>query len=181
MEIRAMTGYTHAKQLADAGAWYDRALSFHEAAIVLHDAQDRIKTGFRVFLFNAAISVELVIKAILVTEGKSIPFDHRIRDLANAAKVSLDADQMHTLGFFSEIIVWLGRYPAPTTEQQWDQFHDNVFEQHKVRSSRNNVYTVAATARKFPTKENCMKIWSACAAKYGNERFERSGAGATGD
>jgi HEPN domain-containing protein len=167
-EIRAITGYTHGKQSANAKAWHDSAISFHEAANVLHDNRESISAGFRVFAFNAAISLELIIKAILATEARAIPPKHGLRELARAASLPLDADQMDTLDLLSEIIAWLGRYPSPRTEQQWDNFHDNVFEQHKVRSRRGNVYTVEAHGKKFPSKENYMKIWRVCAATYGH-------------
>ncbi len=143
--------------------------SFHDAAIVLHDAQERISLGFRVFAYNAALSLELVIKAILAAENKTIPAKHELRNLAKLADIPLDTDQLDTLDLLTEIIIWLGRYPAPKTEEKWDNFQDGILERHKVRSRSGNVGIVAIDTRRFPTKENYIRIWEACTAKYNHK------------
>lgn len=156
---RTSIGYTHARQLSSASRWYEMAVSFHEAALVLHDGQDRVSAGFRIFAFNAAISLELIIKAILCADNQAIPTTHNLGELARAAHLELNPNQMQTLDLLSEVIIWLGRYPSPTAEGKWDNFHDNVLEKHMVKSKKGNFYSITADPQTFPNKKIYLEIW----------------------
>ena len=72
-KIREIIGYTHQAQQVNADLWYKLSLSFHEASIVLNEHQERLSGGLRIFQFNAALSLELIFKAILAAKKKQYP------------------------------------------------------------------------------------------------------------
>jgi HEPN domain-containing protein len=127
-KIREIVGHTYQKEVANAASWHRDAVSFHEAAAVSHDQKDNITVGFRVFVFNAGLSLELIIKAILAANRQQIPTKHDLRKLAENTTIAFTKDQLHTLDHISEIIVWRGRYPTPKGAKQWDRYYDQVAE-----------------------------------------------------
>jgi hypothetical protein len=161
--------YTHARELADHTSWYGGAVSYHEAAIILYEAKDRIHAGFRVFAFNAALSLELIIKAVLTAESKPFPKKHALRLLADLAQLQLSPDQLLTLDLLSEVLIWRGKYPTPILAKQWDNFHVSILEPHLVRSQSGNVSTTAVNGQTFPSKENYVRIWNICKTRYSHE------------
>ena len=70
---RQRMGYTRAAQIADANAWFRLASGFHLASNLLDELAIRIPNDTRPFAFNAALSIELILKAIIATKNKSIP------------------------------------------------------------------------------------------------------------
>lgn len=165
-KIREITGYTHQKQINDPDSWYKGAISFHESAHVLYEAQESITLGSRVFTFNAALSLELILKAILVAKKINFKFTHTLRALADNADIELNDDQKHTLDLLTAIFTWVGRYPAPKLETEWDQFHDAVFEKHIIRSKIGNTNKSMANPKTYPSMANYMAIWEICLTKY---------------
>lgn len=164
--IREIVGYTHQAMAAKHDHWFTSALSLHDAAVALHQKQDEITGGFRVFVFNAALSLELIFKAILAAEKQPILKTHRLRDLSAAAKVTLDADQKITLDLLTEILIWQGRYPVPLASEDWDSFHDGVWEKILVRSRSANRFLTRAHPKRFPSLDNYINIWDACRTRY---------------
>jgi HEPN domain-containing protein len=165
-EIRERVGYTYQAQLESADLWHQNSLSFHEASIVLHEHQELINGGIRIFLFNAAQSIELIFKAILAAKGEVIPNIHNLRELCVKAGVELKEDQKHTLDLMTEIIMWLARYPSPRSELQWDKFQDIIMARHIVHSQQGNTYSTSVNPKRFPSMENYMRIWGICLERY---------------
>lgn len=166
--IRAITGYTHQQQMADATAWHNGAVSFYKAAEILHEHKERIPTGIRVFVFNAAMSIELILKSILVRKKISLLEMHNLRELAKEGEVNLDDNQKITLDLLTEHIVWAGKYPVPKKANKWDEYHDTIIEKHIVRTSAGNKHSTFANPRTFPSWENYKKIWDVCDKEYGS-------------
>lgn len=165
---REILGLTRQRQIANAGGWYSLAKSFHAAAKVLNEFQDRIPSDSRPFAFNAALSVELIFKAVLAQKQLTIPSGqkgHDLRALCTVACVVLNEQQMITLELMTEEIIWAARYPAPNTEERMDDYHDRIFPKHVVRSRTANVTSVRANPETFPNWENYTKIWSVCVAE----------------
>jgi len=165
--IREIVGLTRQRQIANASGWYSLAKSFHAAAKVLNEFQDQIPSDTRPFAFNAALSLELIFKAVLARKQLPIPSGrkgHDLQVLCAIAGVSLSEQQMTTLELMTEEIIWAARYPAPNTEEKMDDYHDRIFEKHVVRSRTANVTSVRANPETFPNWENYAKIWSICAA-----------------
>src|SRR4051812_49924385 len=61
-------------RLEDPGLWYERAFRFREAAAVLHEACARQEGLLPVAAYNAAVSLDLLLAAILAERGE--PQDH---------------------------------------------------------------------------------------------------------
>ena len=167
-DIRKIIGYTQQEQRDSPDLWYKNSLSFNEASSVLYENHESISSGFRIFVFNAALSIELILKAILAAKGEAIPQIHTLRQLCAKAEVDLDEDQKCTLDLLTESILWVGRYPSPKSEGQWDNFHDNIFEKHIVRQQSGNTHSTLANPKRFPSLENYTKIWRMCLVTYAN-------------
>ncbi|MBW1853754.1 MAG: HEPN domain-containing protein [Deltaproteobacteria bacterium] len=165
-KIREKTGYTRQNQQDNADSWYTRSVSFHEASIILYEHKERLSGGIKLFQFNAALSLELIFKAILAAKKEKIKQTHVLRDLCTNAEVELDDDQKSTLGLLTENFLWVGRYPAPTSEAQWDNFHNNIIEEHIERSQSGNTFSMNRNQKRFPSMENYKRIWKICLAKY---------------
>lgn len=166
-KIREIIGYTHQEQINNPDLWYKKSLAFHEATIVLYKFQEC--TSENIYLFTAALSLELIFKTILVMKGEEINklVTHDLKKLCIRAQIQLNEDQRFLLDFFTHSIYWFSRYPGPKKEEEWDNFQDNIFEKLKVRSqSGSTTGSVRAHSRRFPSIENYNKIWEMCLAKY---------------
>jgi HEPN domain-containing protein len=167
-KVRESIGYTQALQSKDANKWRSLALGYHAAAEVLEVCRDKIPHDTRPFAFNAALSLELILKSVLARKCIGIPNGangHDLRLLAERANVALSDNQKLTLELFTETIIWSGRYPAPKNEVKWDDYQDRILESHIVRSTIGNVSSVMANRETFPNWENYLKIWSICCAE----------------
>ena len=164
-KIREIIGYTHQEQLGNADIWYKKSISFHEAYIVLEEHKEHIN-DVKIILYNAALSLELIFKAILAVKKEVITPTHKLSDLCINAGIQLDEDQKYTLDILTACIVWLARYPSPNKKEDWDSYHDNVFESCLVRSQSGNTQSALVNNKRFPTMENYMRIWEICLVKY---------------
>jgi hypothetical protein len=97
-EIRRITQHTFASQQSNEDSWYGSAVSFHEGAGILWQHADSIRGGSLVALMNAALSIELLLKAIIVAKGKAAPQTHELLDLALDADIAFSKHQKATLG-----------------------------------------------------------------------------------
>jgi len=59
------------------------------------------------------MSIEAMLKAILVAKGLDAPASHDLLWLARHAEMQLDATETGLLALLTECIIWHGRYPAP--------------------------------------------------------------------
>lgn len=162
---REIVGYTRDKLAADSNAWHSSAIGFRAAAEILKEFSDRIPNDSRPFVFNAALSLELIFKAILAKKKLPIPngrSGHNLRNLCLRGSVKLSGSQMLTLDLLGEMIIWAGRYPAPKTSEEWDKYRDQTFEKHVIRKSNNPI----ANPKTFPNWENYLKIWDVCIAGF---------------
>ncbi len=168
-KYRESIGYTQAKVSKDAKAWYALAVGYHRAAELLNEFRDRIPSDTRQFAFNAALSIELILKAILARKLIDIPTradGHNLLVLSDKALVPISDSQRLTFDLLTATIIWAGRYPAPNKEANWDEYQDFTFESHVVRMTVGNVTTVTANRDTFPDWNNYSKIWDICIAEY---------------
>ena len=99
-------------RLEDPGLWYERAVRFREAAAVLHEACAQREELLPVAVYNAAVSLDLLLAAILAEQGE--PQDHHdLGRMAARVGVGLAEEQRAALGLFSDVLGRLGRYRAP--------------------------------------------------------------------
>ncbi len=162
-KIREAIGWTHQTALADPSAWRKAASDFHEAAVVLYKHEGHFTL---VFAFNAGLSLELALKAILAARGTKVPATHKIRELAAIARINIEKEQVDTLDIFTSIVEWRGRYPAPTKESKWNDFHDIDMERVTIRKQDGNVHKTMADPKRFPTLENYIKLWETCDTEF---------------
>jgi HEPN domain-containing protein len=171
--VREITGYTHEKQSKDADAWYQLALSFYCAARVLSECCEKIPNDTRPFAFNAALSLELILKCLIAQKGEAIPNTHDLVDLQEKAGVNLSDSQTQTLELLTETNIWAGRYPAPLKETKWDDYHDRIFEKHIVRTRAGKTFRSMANRDTFPDWQNYERIWKTCVDQVSARRPSR--------
>src|ERR1019366_5418212 len=136
-------------------------------ASILAQHKDSIQGSVRVFLVNVALSLELLLKAIIVAQGESAPPIHALRDLADKAGVDFTKSQKATLELLEEIFKWSGRYPVPNKASDWDTYHDQIFERHVIRERVGNTSITRANRETFPSIENCDELWT-----IGNRKWD---------
>jgi hypothetical protein len=162
-QIRNIIGYTHSNQLKKHDVWYNSAISFYEAALVIHDNDERITSSTRVFVFNAGLSIELILKAILAAKRLKIRQTHNLQQLAKEAGVNFNCA---LLKVFTTSITWLGRYPVPNKESDWDDYNDILLEKISIHEHEGNTYRTLINPDTFPTIENYKIVWEACLNEY---------------
>jgi hypothetical protein len=168
-KYRESIGYTQAKMSKDVKAWYSLAVGYNHAAELLHEFADRIPKDTRPFAFNAALSLEQIMKAILARKNIDIPTrgdGHDLLFLSERASLPIGDNQEKTLNLLTATIIWSGRYPAPNSESKWDEYQDFTFESHVIRTTVGNVSSVMANRDTFPDWDNYAKIWAMCVAEY---------------
>jgi HEPN domain len=166
-KYRESIGYTQAKMSKNTRAWHDLAVGYHSAAEILNEFADRIPHDTRQFAFNAALSIELILKAILAKKLTDIPNrGHDLLALCDTALVPISDNHRKTLDLLTATLVWSGRYPAPNKEEKWDEYQDFTFESHIVRATVGNVSSSMANRDTFPDWNNYSKIWAICVAEY---------------
>jgi HEPN domain-containing protein len=141
------------------------ALGYHRAAELLNKFPDRIPRDTRQFAFNAAISIELILKAILARKLIDIPNrfgGHDLLALSDMVAVQVSENQRKTLDLLTATIIWSGRYPAPNTEAKWYEYQDFTFESHVIRTTSSTM----ANRDTFPDWNNYSKIWAICIAEF---------------
>lgn len=153
-EIRRIIGYTHEKQKANHEIWLRLAQSYNEATAILNENQDRLGGTF-IIHFNMGLSLELLLKAVLAAKEETLKETHQLRELASLVGIALSEDQLCTLDYLSECIIWSGRYPVPKKEDYWNNFHDKVCDKLEVREGN----LVRAHSARFPTMKNYTTIW----------------------
>jgi len=166
-QVRRIAQHAFASQQSDDESWYRSAVSFHEGSNVLGEHIDSIRRGRLVFLTNAAVSIELLLKAIIVAEGGKARITHELLGLARDAGVAFSKDQEATLEWLSEILKWSGRYPVPNKEEDWEHYFDDVQEKHIIREREGNVGRVRANQETFPSVKNYEKLWDLANRKWG--------------
>lgn len=165
--FREIAGFTYSLEKMNASSWYSCANSFHMATMVLGDNINTIDLGIRVFLLNAALSIELLLKAIIVATRNEVHETHSLPKLAKEAEVPFSAAQQSTLELLSEILIWRGRYPVPTKAETWNHYYDHTLPKHIVQKTKERVYRTMKKPETFPTNENIEKIW-----KLAHQRWE---------
>ena len=158
-DIRRITGYTFVGQRSNKESWYGLAVSFHDGAIVLGQHQDSISGGKWVFFANAALSIELLLKAILIARGKAAPRTHELSNLASMAGVAFTENQGATLELLTAMLKWSGRYPIPNREANWDDYHDRILKKHIITEQDGNITRVRANPETFPSIDAYEALW----------------------
>lgn len=125
-----------------AMAWYNKASDLRGAAGLvwagMEDEQSSIVAtklglgaGFSfqvacwpVYLMLCGLALELLLKTIIVADGREPAEVHRLVDLWRDAKLKANNKQRGLLELLTESIYWAGRYPVPTKEADFARFVD---------------------------------------------------------
>jgi HEPN domain-containing protein len=163
---RRIAQHTFDSQKSNEDSWYRSAISFHKCANILWQHKDSTSWGFPVILLNAALSIELLLKAIIVAKGVEAPQTHELLELAREAEVSFLKKQNATLELLGEFLKWSGRYPVPNKEKVWDHYYGCVLEKHIIRERVENVGLVRANPDTFPSVKNYESLWNLANRKW---------------
>ena len=163
-EVREITGFTFSGIGSDPENWMKRATDFKDAAILIAK-YDKHNPPFP-YYYNSCIAIELALKAIAIAKSKMYKTNHRLNDVSSLVGLKITKNQEYTLELLSELIVWIGRYPVPKKEGQWNNYHDVVQEKHIVRERDGNVYKTLSNKERFPTVENFLTLWGICQTEY---------------
>jgi hypothetical protein len=86
--------------------------------------------------------------------------------LAHDADVSCSDKHKATLELMGEIFIWSGRYPVPTNENRWNNYHDNVLERHIIRGRSEDAAFTRANRETFPSVEKYVELWERAKRKW---------------
>lgn len=163
-KARESVNLTFAEFQSDPTKWMTLARVFRDAALLLVESKSGSLSS--PYYYNAALSLELSLKAILVAQKRKFQAIHRLKDLSDVAGVRIEKDHEKTLEFLSECLMWLGRYPTPKSENQWNNFHDVLLPKHKIVANEGKVRRVIKNGKAFPTLKNYLVIWNLFENKY---------------
>ena len=168
-KTRAVIDFPYATQMEDPGLWYERAVSFHKAAVILYKECTHDKTLFLVTVYNSALSLELIIKSIL-TEQRKLQKHHKLCELAEAIGLKLSDDLRASLDLFSDILLWLGCYPVPTEEVTWDDFYKGKINIIRRIELSGNISSSSADHDWYASFDNYLKLWEVFRKEYQRNR-----------
>src|SRR4051794_10711215 len=155
---RGAAGPPFEPRLEDPGLWYERAVRFREAAAVLHEACARREELLPVMLYNAAVSLDLLLAAILAERGE--PQDHHdLGRMAERVGVRLAEERRAALGLFSDVLVRFGRYRAPGGGEARDASGEEVGTVRVLERP-------GADGRRPPSFADYLDLWELLAKEY---------------
>lgn len=79
---------------------------------------------FNSFVMLFWLSLELLLKGIIVRNWWIPPSSHKLKNLSEIAKIDYDKSDIELLNLLSEWIVWYGKYPTPTKEDEYNKFRE---------------------------------------------------------
>jgi len=157
-KYRELIGLTFSRSLSNPEYWYHQAMVFNSTAELLQKELQGVT--IIPYLYNSGISIELVIKAIIVAQKKEPPRTHNLKKLCDFAGITFSKKEGLTLELLTESIIWLGRYPAPNNEKDWDRYYDDILEKHIIRTTDGLSGKTMVNNDTFPTKENYELLWN---------------------
>lgn len=162
--------YTVENESKNFESWYRCAIAFNDAAIILYKNKAELSRGAFAADFNAALSIEIMLKAIMVRKGMDYTPTHNLYSLFSKVNISISDDQKYMVDYLTECIICF-KYPVPKNTdknkagKQWDKFNDETFEGLVIRDQEG---TVRANRERLPSLDNYMKLWDGIINKYKN-------------
>ncbi len=80
-----------------------------------------------VYYMLCGMSLELLLKAVIVDRGIEPKATHDLVELSQAVSINLTQTQIGLFRILSEAIIWEGRYPVPKQER----YLQNLYELHR--------------------------------------------------
>lgn len=155
--VREIVGFTLENTKKNPDAWLASAEEFHRAALALSaENRDGVTPPY---FFVAGMSLELLLKAILVKRGDVPKVTHNLTKLCGDCGIKVSEEHGRALTLLTEMIIWSGRYPVPNTSKEWDEYHDAKLEEHILRSRQGNVFVTRLNPQTFPGVAVYLSIW----------------------
>ncbi len=92
-----------------------------------------------VYRMICGMSMELLLKTIIVARGKEPKSVHHLDELAADAGVVYTPEQLDLLKILSAAIIWDGKYPVPKKEEHWGELarleHERLFDKEPLGDS----------------------------------------------
>ena len=135
------------------------ANELHEAALLVGNA--KLIPG-NVFCLLAGLSIELLLKGILLGLQGRFPKSHQIQDLSLSAGISSTDDDLIILQTMSEYVSWASKYPTPKDEQSWYNAVE-LFGKQRRASGKLSSYIISERAINM---ENYQRLWEKYASCF---------------
>ncbi len=140
---------TFEQRRRDSIHWFNKAHNLRGGAAVLWASMNSesrkiavefgLGSGYRmsvalpsVYRMVCDMSIELLLKTIVVANGNEPEKTHSLGKLAEKAGVSYSSKQSDLLQILSEAIYWDGKYPVPLKEGDWEELtrleHECLFD-----------------------------------------------------
>lgn len=169
--------------------WFNKANDLRGATAAIWDARERNPDTLRekfgmgegysfsvalppVFAMNAGLSIELLLKAILVADLKGdfekLPHTHDLHALANKAGVLklLNENQHSLLQILSEFILWIGKYPVGRTEGKTEASMHVMGKMMRVISPDSKLNIMVSNGNTWPNWDNYNALWKILSDEY---------------
>lgn len=134
--------------------WFNKSSDLHASAAVLwysleDDEELKNKLGFSkgfslavacypTYKLLVALSIELLLKAIIVAKRKKPKAIHDLNILSQQAELEISEEEKMTFQLLSEIIYWEGKYPVPNNGKrlfkQWNLWNSYFSKKHADNS-----------------------------------------------
>ena len=150
----------HAERSREPNYWFNRASDLHASAgavwYAIHNNEndhitesiglgagfDLMASTWPVYLMLCGMSLELALKAVIVSRGGAPKATHDLVLLANQAGVEVPREQEGLLLFLSECVIWAGRYPVPKKVDDLEYFTFLHYENFFVKEINGNTTTL---------------------------------------
>lgn len=87
-------------------------------------------SNYPAYKLIVGLSLELKIKAVIVSKGEKPKHIHNLNKLAEYADIKIDSNEQVLFEMLSEVIYWEGKYPVPDTEaklfDQWNRWNSGI-------------------------------------------------------
>lgn len=108
-----------------------------------------------VYHMLCGLSLEVIMKAVLVSRGDDAPEIHDLYELAKLVGMKPNVNEKRILRFYQESVIWAGRYPIPRKandqmlRQYWDLAHKVLTKPKAISKGSKLTFYVASGATRW--------------------------------
>lgn len=109
---------------SNANYWFNKSADLHSSARVLWQALETNPVScWSTYQMLCGMALELLFKSIIVAHGNDPKATHRLDELAKAAGINPEPQELQVLRLLSESVIWDGRYPIPKNEEYFESYN----------------------------------------------------------
>ena len=116
----------------------------------------------RIFAMLAGLSIEILLKGILLGLQEKFPYNHKLFDLCTCAGIEVCNDDKIILQSLTEHVEWASKYPAPQDESKW-LFASSVFDSQRRQSGNLAQYYIQ---EREISLDNYLRLWELLAGYF---------------